>query len=511
MARARSQVPEGTRTRRMPIELFNTLGSRVEPLTASRDNTLRMYCCGPTVYDYGHIGNFRTFLHVDVLRRTARLNGFALKHVMNITDVDDKIIRNAGAAGMSIADYTAKYEKAFFEDMDALGVERPEIVAHATESIPEMVALVEQLASEDIAYKTDDGSWYFRIAKFPDYGKLSGKDLEGIEDGARVDVDEYEKDAARDFALWKATKPGEASWNTAIGEGRPGWHIECSAMALKHLGPNFDLHAGGEDLTFPHHENEIAQSECATHEPFARHWFHVRFLLVEGKKMSKSEGNFFTLRDLLLKGYRASAIRFLLISVPYRNQMNFTFEGLTESANAIERLRTFVRRLDAAVKNPALPESANEELLALTAAKRDAFHAALRNDLNTAEARAAVFDMVRAANISLDNGTFGRGNVDAVQKMLSDFDAVFDVLTDRDAAISKASVEWAKSEGRTDIATELLQAQSITDDEIEALIAERTDARKRRNFARGDAIRNELLEKGVVIEDGKDGVTWKRK
>ena len=495
----------------MPIELFNTLGSRVQPLTASLDNTLRMYCCGPTVYDYGHIGNFRTFLHVDVLRRAARLNGLGLKHVMNITDVDDKIIRNAAAANASIAEYTARYEKAFFEDMDSLRVERPEVIARATENIPEMVSLIERLASEDIAYKTEDGSWYFRIAKFPDYGKLSGKDLEGIEDGARVDVDEYEKDAARDFALWKSTQPGETSWQTEIGEGRPGWHIECSAMALKHLGPNFDLHAGGEDLAFPHHENEIAQSECATHEPFARHWFHVRFLLVEGRKMSKSEGNFYTLRDLLLKGHRASAIRFLLISVPYRNQMNFTFDGLTESSNAIDRLRTFVKRLDAAAKGASLSANLNAELASLTAVKHEAYHAALRNDLNTAEARAAIFDVVRAANIALDSNTLGAGNLDGIRALLADFDAVFDVLTDRDAAISKAALEWAQSVGRTDIAPELLNAQSISDDEIESLIAERTDARKRRNFARGDAIRNELLEKGVLIEDGKDGVTWKRK
>ena len=496
----------------MAIELFNTLGSRVEPLTASHDNTLRMYCCGPTVYDYGHIGNFRTFLHVDVLRRAARLKGFALKHVMNITDVDDKIIRNAANAGVPINEYTAKFERAFFEDMDALGVERPEIIARATENIGEMVTLIERLASEDIAYKTDDGSWYFRIAKFPDYGKLSGKDLEGIEDGARVDVDEYEKDAARDFALWKAVKPGEASWQTPLGTGRPGWHIECSAMAMKHLGPSFDLHAGGEDLAFPHHENEIAQSECASHVPFARHWFHVRFLLVEGRKMSKSEGNFYTLRDLLLKGYRASAIRFLLLSVPYRHQMNFTFDGLTESANAIERLRTFARRMEAAARSTALPLPRNEELDVLVADKLAAYHAALENDLNTAEARAAVFDVVRAVNITLDNGTLGAGNLDRIQKLLADFDAVFDILTDRDAAISRAAMEWARAEGREDeAAPEMMASLSLSDEEIERLIAERTDARKRRNFARGDAIRNELAEKGVLIEDGKDGVTWKRK
>ena len=496
----------------MVLHLFNTLGNRVEALVPQLDNTLRMYCCGPTVYDYGHIGNFRTFLHVDALRRAALLNGMAIKHVMNITDVDDKIIRNAAAAGLPIAQYTAKYERAFLEDMDALAIQRPEIIARATENIAEMVTLIERLASEDIAYKTDDGSWYFRIAKFPDYGKLSGRDLEGMEDGACVDVDEYEKDAARDFALWKATKPGETSWQTSLGEGRPGWHIECSAMAIKHLGPSFDLHAGGEDLTFPHHENEIAQSECATHVPFARHWFHVHFLLVEGRKMSKSEGNFYTLRDLLLQGHRASAIRFLLLSVPYRHQMNFTFEGLTESANAIERLRTFVRRIDAAAKNTDLPTTANAELADLVAAKHQAFRAALNNDLNTAEARAAVFDAVRAGNIALDHSTFGTGDIAALQQLLADFDSIFAILNDRDAAISRAAMEWATTEGRADEASSgMVAALALTDQQIELLIAERTDARKRRNFARGDAIRNELAEKGVLIEDAKNGVTWKRK
>ncbi len=494
----------------MDLELFNTLGGRTEPLTPERDNTLRMYCCGPTVYDYGHIGNFRTFLHVDVLRRYARLRGMQLKHVMNITDVDDKIIRNANAAGMPINEYTAKFERAFFEDMDALGVERPEVIARATENIDGMVELVQQLAGQDIAYRAEDGSWYFRIKRFPEYGKLSGKDLEGIEDGARVDVDEYEKDSARDFALWKACKAGEASWETPLGCGRPGWHIECSAMAMKHLGSSFDLHAGGEDLTFPHHENEIAQSESASHKPFARHWFHVRFLLVEGKKMSKSEGNFFTLRDLLLKGYRASAIRFLLLSVPYRHQMNFTFDGLIESASAIDRLRTFARRIEAA--KSAAPSAHATDLASLIADKQTAYHAALSSDLNTAEARAAVFDVVRAGNIALDAGTLVSDDLLAIEALLREFDAVFDVLTDRDAAITRSAVEWAEAEGRSaEIAPELRATLSLSDAEIEALIAERTEARRRRNFARGDAIRKELLEKGVVLEDGKDGVTWKRK
>ncbi len=274
----------------MTLRLFNTLTGQLDALAPADGKTLRMYACGPTVYDYGHIGNFRTFLQIDILRRFLRLSGIAVRHVMNITDVDDKIIRNAAEAGVPIGEYTAKYVTAFFEDLEALRIERPEQIARATEHIPQMVTLVEKLAAEGAAYKADDGSWYFRLAAFPEYGKLSKKDLSGMEDGARVDVDEYEKDSARDFALWKAAKQGEASWETAIGRGRPGWHIECSTMAMEYLGESFDLHAGGEDLMFPHHENEIAQSETATHKQFARHWMHVRFLLVDGRKMSKSEG-----------------------------------------------------------------------------------------------------------------------------------------------------------------------------------------------------------------------------
>ncbi len=313
----------------MPIRLFNTLTSQQQELFAEDGKRIRIYACGPTVYDYGHIGNFRTFVHVDILRRALLMEGFAIDHVMNITDVDDKIIRNATAANLPIAAYTAKFTQAFLEDMDSLAIQRPEHMVRATEYIAEMVAMIQTLAEKGLAYRTEDGSWYFRIAGFPSYGKLSKRDFAGMEDGARVDLDEYDKDSARDFALWKAPKPGEYFWDTAIGPGRPGWHIECSAMARKFLGDSFDMHLGGEDLMFPHHENEIAQSESATGKPFARHWMHVRFLLIEGRKMSKSEGNFFTLRDLLLQGYKASAIRFLLTSVPYRHQFNFTLSGLT--------------------------------------------------------------------------------------------------------------------------------------------------------------------------------------
>jgi cysteinyl-tRNA synthetase len=330
-----------------------------------------------------------------------------------------------------------------------------------------------------------------------------------------VDLDEYEKDSARDFALWKAAKPGETSWDTAIGRGRPGWHIECSAMAMEYLGESFDLHAGGEDLIFPHHENEIAQSESVTHKTFARHWMHVRFLLVDGRKMSKSEGNFYTLRDLLLKGYKASAIRLALISVPYRHQFNFTFDGLVEATNAIERLRTFKQRLVST--NWPLGASlstigADAEVFEAVTTAKTKFYAALSNDLNTAEARAAIFDLVRTINTLADSDRLFRSDVRTILAVLADFDAVFDVLEDRDAEATRRALEWAEQAGRLgDVAPELLARQGLTDEAIDALVAERTQAKRQRNFARADQIRNELAEKGVVIEDSKDGVRWKRK
>jgi len=467
-----------------------------------------MYACGPTVYDYGHIGNFRTFLQVDVLRRFLKQQGVDVRHVMNITDVDDKIIANAAKAGLPIEEYTPRFEDAFFEDLDSLNVEHPEVIARATENIEDMVTLIESLAAQDLAYQTEDGSWYFRIAGFPEYGKLSKKDFEGITDGARVDVDEYDKDSARDFALWKAAKPREHCWETRLGAGRPGWHIECSAMAMKFLGETFDLHAGGEDLMFPHHENEIAQSESATHKPFARHWFHVRFLLVEGKKMSKSEGNFYTLRDLLLKGYKASAIRFLLISVPYGQQLNFTFDGLAAETGAVDRLRTFHQRIQAA----ATVSASNEALAAETERAAQNFVAALSNDLNTAEARAAIFELVRASNAAMDANTLGTDNVPQILQVLNQFDQIFAVLEDHDEEVTRAALEWAEREGRLDqAAPELLAQMSLTDAQIDALVEERTQAKKTRNFARADAIRKELAEKGINLEDSKDGVRWKRK
>ncbi len=492
----------------MSLRLYNTLSGQIEELTPQPARPLGIYACGPTVYDYGHIGNFRTFVQVDILRRFLKLQGMPLRHVMNITDVDDKIMARAAAAGQSIGDYTAKYEAAFLEDLNALTIEQPEFLARATEHIPQMVGLIEKLVERGCAYRGENGSYYFRIHSFPGYGKLSKKDLAGMEDGARVDVDEYDKDSARDFALWKAAKPDEFHWDTPLGPGRPGWHIECSAMATAYLGETFDLHTGGEDLMFPHHENEIAQSESASGKMFARHWMHIRFLLVEGKKMSKSLGNFYTLRDLLLRGYKASAIRFLLTAVPYRNQLNFTFEGLTESTNAVERLRTFVERL----RKGGFPAGTNPAIAEATERAGKNFIASLEDDLNTAEARAAIFELVRQANSSADRGEMKHDNVQPILDVLSQFDQVFAVLEDHDDAVTRFALDWASKENRLHEATpELIAGYALSDEAIDGLIAERNRARKARDFSRADAIRKELAEKGILLEDSADGVRWRRK
>jgi cysteinyl-tRNA synthetase len=494
----------------MALHLYNTLSGKVEDFRPIEDNEVRMYACGPTVYDYGHIGNLRTFVAVDILRRFFRQSGYNIRHVMNITDVDDKIIRNSARDGVSVQQYTAKYEKAFLEDIAALNIEQP-ILVRATDHIPEMAEFIAELEKKGFAYRTEDGSHYFRIAKFPAYGQLSKKDFAGMEDGARVDVDEYEKDSARDFALWKAPKPGETSWETAIGPGRPGWHIECSVMAMEELGETFDLHAGGEDLIFPHHENEIAQSEALTGKPFAHFWFHVRFLLVEGEKMSKSLGNFYTLRDLVLKGHKPSSIRFLLASVPYRNQLNFTFDGLKQAAVSVERLRNFQLRLTAA-QFPAGTTQSMAELARETAAR---MRAGMDDDLNTAQAQAAIFDMVRKANAAMDAGQFKKDDIVPLLAVLQSFDELFAVLKDDDAAKVLRVAEWAKAEGReSEISKNLLEtvgAQQFSDAEIEKKVAEMEGARRARNFKVSDAIRSELGTLGIIVEITKDGARWKRK
>jgi cysteinyl-tRNA synthetase len=489
----------------MALHLYNTLTNKIEKFAPSQNNTVRMYDCGPTVYDYGHIGNFRTFVAVDILRRFLLQSGFKMKQVMNITDVDDKIIRNAAREHKSVQEYTKKFEEAFFEDMQMLNLERPELVVRATEHIQDMAEFIRKLEEKGFAYRTEDGSYYFRIAKFPEYGKLSKKDFSGIEVGARVDVDEYDKDNARDFALWKAPKEGEAFWESPIGSGRPGWHIECSVMSTKYLGPGFDLHAGGEDLAFPHHENEIAQSEALTGQTFARFWMHVRFLLVEGKKMSKSEGNFFTLRDLLLKGHKPSAIRYLLTSVPYRKQLNFTMQGLEQAAHSVGRLRDFKARIEMAKLEPGK----NQPIQELAENTRSEMRSAMEDDLNTARALGAMFDMVRETNTAADRGELRQDDKAPLLAALQQFDEIFAVLKDDDAAKMAHAAEWAKEHGLLEQSN--LSASQITDEEVERLIAERTAAKKARDFARSDAIRAQLTEAGIIVEDTKDGIRWKRK
>jgi cysteinyl-tRNA synthetase len=494
----------------MALRLYNTMSSRIEDFQTIRDHEVRMYACGPTVYGYGHIGNFRTFLAVDMLQRFLRQSGYSVRYVMNITDVDDKIIRNAAQAGVTVQQYTAKYEKAFLEDSAMIGIQQPTLV-RATEHIPEMANFVAELVKKDIAYRTDDGSYYFRIAKFPAYGKLSKKDFSGMIDGARVEVDEYDKDSARDFALWKAPKPGEAFWETPIGTGRPGWHLECSVMSMEQLGETFDLHAGGEDLVFPHHENEIAQSESLTGKTFARFWFHVRFLLVEGEKMSKSLGNFYTLRDLVLKGHKPSSIRYLLTSVPYRNQLNFTFDGLKQAAVSVDRLRNFRQRLTSG----QFPADANAEMQSLATETIDRMKASLDDDLNTAQAQAAIFEMVRRANAALDANAVKQDDIPPLLCALEQFDEIFAVINDDDGPKMKQVFDWAQKEGKEkDISAELrdaVQSNQLSDGDIETKIAEMEAARRARNFKSSDALRAELTTAGIVIENTKDGVRWRRK
>jgi cysteinyl-tRNA synthetase len=494
----------------MALRFYNTLTSRVEEFHPIRDNEVRMYACGPTVYDYGHIGNFRTFIAVDLLARFLRQTGYQVHYVMNITDVDDKIIRNATRDGVSVHDYTAKFEKAFLEDSALLNIEPPQFV-RATENIPQMADFVKVLCDKGAAYRTADGSYYFRIAAFPAYGKLSKKDFSGMQDGARVDVDEYEKDSARDFALWKAPKPGEASWETSIGPGRPGWHLECSVMSMAELGETFDLHAGGEDLIFPHHENEIAQSESYSGQPFARYWFHARFLLVEGEKMSKSLGNFFTVRDLVLKGHKPSSIRYLLTSVPYSNQLNFTFDGLKQAEVSVERLRGFQQRL----ATGSFPAGSNAEVQALAKGTVERMRGALDDDLNTAQAQAAIFEMVRQANSALDSGAVMKEDVPLLLNAVDRFDEIFAVLKDNDGPKMKQIFDWAVGDGREQQISEELRnavaAAQVSDDDIETKVAAMQAARSARDFKTADALRAELTAAGIIVEISKDGVRWRRK
>jgi cysteinyl-tRNA synthetase len=464
------------------LRLTNTLTGTQETFTPLESAGVRMYTCGPTVYNYVHIGNLRTYVWEDVLRRQLLSKGWKLKHVMNITDIDDKIIKGSTAAGVDLSTFTAPYTSAFFEDCERLRIQKPDIITPATEYIPEMIQLVSELLAKDYAYREDE-SIYFRISKFPSYGRLARLDKKELKAGARVDVDEYGKEDPTDFVLWKAPKDdNEPRWDAPFGAGRPGWHIECSAMAMKKLGHNIDIHCGAVDNIFPHHENEIAQSEAATGEPFVRFWIHGEHLLVEGEKMAKSKGNFFTLRDLLDKGHDPLAIRYLLVSVPYRKQLNFTFDGLIQAKRTLDRLKEFLFQLKTAQLGPGM----NSEISRLLAGSIEQFEAGLDDDLNTAQALGAVFEFVRHSNIALSKGLLQEEN----RREILDW---FKIVDNRLAIIPPL--------------TELVESS----EEIESLIARRNEARRNRDFATSDQIRQQLLDRGILIEDTREGTRWRRK
>ncbi|MDR1727217.1 MAG: cysteine--tRNA ligase [Acidobacteriota bacterium] len=465
------------------LRLYNTLSNTEEDFHPIEEGAVKFYACGPTVYNYAHIGNFRTFAFKDLLCKYLRYGGYRVTQVMNITDVDDKTIQNARAQGMTLKDYTAKYTEAFLADCKTLRIDPPDIMPRATEHIDEMVALIKTLDAKGFTYRKD-GSVYFDIAKFQGYGKLSKADFSGAQTGVRVDADQYDKANSRDFVLWKAPKEGEDFWETEIGPGRPGWHIECSAMSMKYLGETFDIHVGGIDLVFPHHENEIAQSECATGKPFVRYWVHPEFLVVGGDKMSKSLGNISTLRDLLAEGHTPEAVRYLLLSVHYRKQLNFTTDGLRAAQASLQRLEDFVLRAKEKKRSSDGSEAApSGDFAAEVSAARAKFREAMDADINASAALAAVFDFVHYAYQKDGRGEFGAGEAGAALAFVEEVDSVFCIL--------RAQPE-------------------LLDEEIAAQIEARQAARKRRDFAEADRIRQWLLDQGIQLEDTREGVRWKR-
>jgi cysteinyl-tRNA synthetase len=474
------------------MRLYNTLTRSEETFTPGPGNTVRMYTCGLTVYARGHIGNFRTFVCVDVLRRTLRhLLGFTVKQVLNFTDVDDRTIAGAQAAGMDLRTYTNQYIQAFMEDSRALGLENVEEMPRATDeaNIRAMADVIAALDRNGHTYRSD-GSVYFKISTLPTYGTFARLDQEGLKAGARVDSDNYAKEDARDFVLWKATKPGEPTWDVVDPPGRPGWHLECSGMALRLLGePPIDIHTGGVDLIFPHHENEIAQSEGATGKQFSRFWVHVEHLLVDDEKMSKSLGNTYTVPDIVEKKFRPSALRYLLLSSHYRKQLNFTIDGLAQAEQSVGRLIDFLARL-----NTVTAEGSHTEIGARVAEGSREFSDAMQSDLNTAGALGAVWKLVRALNSAIDAGQVGTGDVPAIRDAFAGFDNILGVLALRQA-----------EDGRPPVPGEVANA------EIERLVEERHAAKKRRDFAAADRIRQDLAERGVLLEDSAAGTRWKRK
>ena len=463
----------------MGLQYFNTLTAKKEPFIAIGDKAVKMYTCGPTVYDYAHIGNFRAYVFEDLLRRYLKYKGFTVIQVMNLTDIDDKTIEGSQREGISLNEYTRTYIDAFFEDLDALNIERAEYFPRATEHIEEMIKLIQMLVDKNLAYESD-GSIYYRIHAFPEYGKLSKKDIDKNIAGTRVDHDEYERDDARDFVLWKKHKEGEPGWDSPFGKGRPGWHIECSAMSMKYLGETFDIHTGGEDNIFPHHENEIAQSEGATGKRFVNYWLHCKFLLVNNEKMSKSKGNFYTLRDLVKKEYSPLAVRYVLLSHNYRHPLNCTLEGIAQAQASINRIVNCMQALASYMPNANSCDDCAEDVTKV----KNTFEESLDDDLNIARALAAMFEFVTVVNKKINSQSISTEGKQAIRECLESFDTVLGVL-------------------KVD--------EEETPKEIQDLLEKRQEAREEKDFSRADELRDEIIALGWIIEDTSDGARVKKR
>ncbi len=470
-----------------PLYLFNTLSHKKELFTPSSKGAVKLYTCGPTVYNYAHIGNLRTYVFEDLFKRLLTYLGYSVKHIMNITDVDDKTIKGAIEKSLSLDQYTHIYTEAFFEDLKSLNILPADHYPKATDHIPEMITMIQDLLEKNIAYPGADGSIYFSIHKFKEYGKLSHLQLNELQEGAsdRLEQDEYEKENATDFVLWKSynkERDGNIFWDSPFGKGRPGWHIECSAMAIKHLGETLDIHMGGVDNIFPHHENEIAQSECFTCKTFCPFWVHVEHLVVDGKKMSKSLGNFFTLRDLLERGFEGKHVRYLLLQTHYKTQLNFTFDGLNGAKVVIGRIQNFIERL-----HETQPLTGNDtQLEQLIVATEEKFNQALCDDVNISVALAALFDFIRLVNSILDEQQLSQKMAEKTLEMLKKFDQILGIMSFQSAAL------------------EIPQAL------IEAL-EQRLLARKEKNWAEADRLRDLILSSGYLIEDTPQGPKLKKK
>jgi cysteinyl-tRNA synthetase len=472
------------------MQLYNTLTRAKEDFKELHEGKVGMYSCGPTVYNFAHIGNLRAFMCSDILKKYLKYKGYKVKHVMNITDVEDKIIRDSKKEGLSLKEFTEKYTKYFIDDLNVVGIELADVMPKATGYIDEMVALVKTLLDKGYAYRANDGI-YFKISKFADYGKFAGIDVSQSKAGAggRVSTDEYDKEHANDFALWKFwdENDGDVFWETEIGKGRPGWHIECSAMSAKNLGDQFDIHTGGIDLIFPHHQNEIAQSEAATGKKFVNYWFHNDYILVDGKKMSKSLGNFYTLKDILAKGHKPKAIRYLLLSAHYRQQLNFTFDALYAAQKAVDRLQELADKLVSISEGKVENVEENAEASSIIKSAKEKFEAAMDDDLNISTALGEIFEFVRQMNVLIADKKLSRQDASAALNALKAFDSILGVI------------DWSNGSGNAAIPAEIQQ-----------LLQDRESARKAKDWKAADAIRQKILEKGYVVSDTKDGPKLKK-